>query len=151
MSFNVSKCKSMIISRKKNHGSLFPPLLLNGSVLEVVPTLNTLVFYFPLTCHGPITSKVFVVKHGNFWVCFTDGIIYQYSDSRSLLQLYISLIRPHLDYAAPVWDPHLQKDINSLESVQNVALKMCFKQWDLGHDGLLELFSIYTFHGKLPP
>ncbi len=37
----VSKCKSMIISRKKNHGSLFPPLLLNGSVLEVVPILST--------------------------------------------------------------------------------------------------------------
>ena len=38
MSFNVSKCKTMIISRKKNHGSSFPPLILNGSILDVVPT-----------------------------------------------------------------------------------------------------------------
>ena len=28
-----------------------------------------------------------------------------------MLQLYISLVRPHLDYAAQVWDSHLQKDI----------------------------------------
>ena len=42
MSFNVSKCKSMIISRKKNHGSSFPPLILNGSILDVVPTFKYL-------------------------------------------------------------------------------------------------------------
>ena len=64
---------------------------------------------------------------------------YQYSDSRSLLKLYISLVRPHLDYAAQVWDPHLQKDIKSLESVQKCALKICLDQ---GYDGLLELFSL---------
>ncbi len=69
---------------------------------------------------------------------------YQYSDIRSWLQLYISLVRPHLDYAAPVWDPHLQKDINSLESAQNVALKMCFKQWNIGYDGLLQYFQWKT-------
>ena len=67
---------------------------------------------------------------------------YQYSDSRSLLKLYISLVCPHLDYAAQVWDPHLQKDIKSLESLQKCALKICSKQWDQGYDGLLELFSI---------
>ena len=32
-----------------------------------------------------------------------------------------SLIRPHLEYAVPVWNPHLSKDIDSLESVQRFA------------------------------
>jgi len=31
---------------------------------------------------------------------------------------YISLVRPTLEYAAPVWDPHLAKDINKLENIQ---------------------------------
>ena len=85
------------------------------------PLLYTLVFYFCQTCHGRITSKVFVVRHAKFLAYFTDGTIYQYSDSRSLLQLYISLVCPHLDYAAQVWDPHLQKDIKSLECAKICA------------------------------
>ncbi len=68
--FKVSKCKSMIISRKKNHGSLFPPLLLNGSVLEVVYSLlNTLVFQLVMVRSHPRCCS----KHRKIWVCFTDS------------------------------------------------------------------------------
>ena len=73
---------------------------------------------------------MFVVRHAKFWVYFTVGTIYQYSDSRSLLKLYnlyISLVRPHLDYAAQVWDPHLQKDIKLLECAK-FALKNNYVQ-----------------------
>ena len=35
-----------------------------------------------------------------------------------------SNVRRHLDYAAPVWDPHLQKDIDELER----------KNWLAGYD-----------------
>ena len=37
--------------------------------------------------------------------------------------LYIAYIRPHLEHACQVWDPHLIKDIHALESVQ----KFCFE------------------------
>ena len=49
------------------------------------------------------------------------GLLYrhycQYSSCRSLPQLCLSLVRPYLDYAAQVWDPHphMYRDINSLE------------------------------------
>ena len=36
---------------------------------------------------------------------------------------YCAMIRTQLEYACPVWDPHLQKDINSLESVQRRAAR----------------------------
>jgi len=32
--------------------------------------------------------------------------------------LYISLVRPHLEDAAPAWNPNLIRDIKSLESVE---------------------------------
>ena len=56
---------------------------------------------------------------------------YQYTDSGALLQLYTSLVRPHVEYAAPVWDPHTLHDFQSLESVQKFALRACSKQLDL--------------------
>ena len=42
------------------------------------------------------------------------GQFYQDADTSTLLQLYVSNIRPHLEYACQVWDPYL-KDIEMLE------------------------------------
>ena len=38
--------------------------------------------------------------------------------------LYVSLVRPHLDYASVAWNPHLLKDIRALEAVQQCATRM---------------------------
>ena len=35
--------------------------------------------------------------------------------------MYVSLVRPHLEYAIPVWNPSLQRDIDNLENVQHKA------------------------------
>ena len=42
---------------------------------------------------------------------------YQWSDPEPLIKIYLSVIRPHLEYAAPVWSPDLIKDINKLDHV----------------------------------
>ena len=47
--------------------------------------------------------------------------------------MYKLLGRPHLEYAAPVWNPHLIKNISKLENVQTFALKMCHKNWEAGY------------------
>ena len=54
---------------------------------------------------------------------------YKNCDSTTLLSLYVCLIRPHLEYASQVWNPHLLKDINKIENVQKFALCLCTKQW----------------------
>ena len=70
------------------------------------------------------------------------GLIYRqfyaWSSQLALLQLYTSLVRPCLEYATQVWNPHLNKDIQNLEKVQKFALKVCCKQWDLNYAEALE-------------
>ena len=67
---------------------------------------------------------------------------YQFSNSESLFQMYISLVRPHLEYASQVWNPYKHGEISSLEDVQIFALRMCAKHWDSSYDDLLQLFSL---------
>ena len=61
-----------------------------------------------------------------------------------LRQLYLSLVRPHLEYAAPVWSPYLHKDINIFERTQQFASKMCTKIWDSSYNELLERLHLPT-------
>ena len=64
---------------------------------------------------------------------------YSMSSTPSLLQLYTSLVRPHLEYATQVWDPFLIKgNVLKLESVQKFALKMCCKNWDSSYSENLQ-------------
>ena len=47
----------------------------------------------------------------------------QGAPKRSKSTAYTCLIRPGMEYAAPIWDPYLQKDIASLEKVQRKAAR----------------------------
>ena len=48
----------------------------------------------------------------------------------------------HLEYACLLWDPFLNKSMQSLEAVQRFACKVCLKQWDLDYDSMLQLLNL---------
>ena len=117
-----TKCKYMIVTRK-------PALTVMGNTLDKASSFKYLGVWIPKN----LSRSKHVSK-----ICFKAkkiiGLIYrqyyQHSNTDTLKQLYISSVRPHLEYAAAVWNPHRQKDINKLEKVQTFTLRMCTKKID---------------------
>ena len=100
MTLNSAKCKAMVISRKKNPYS--QPLYLNGVVLDQVESFKYLgvnISHDHLILGLIIILLArFVAKHVKLWVFSTDN--FMVNVTRDLFsRLYISLVRPHLEYA----------------------------------------------------
>ena len=62
---------------------------------------------------------------------------YEFCSTDTLKCLYVAFVRPHLEYAVPVWDPYLIKHSELLEKVQKFALKVCTKSWNSTYSSLL--------------
>ena len=142
LQMNPSKCKYMIISRKhkpiSNEGIL---LRLGGTTLGEVESFKYLgiLLHKHLTWTEHISGICSKVKQ-------ILGLIYRqfYNNSScaTLKRLYLSLVRPHLEYACQLWDPYTQNDINKLESVQKFALKLISHCWDAGYEELTRLLNV---------
>ena len=46
---------------------------------------------------------------------------FTYFDAELVRLLYVSLIRPHLEYAVPVWNPYLRKDIERMCIIEQLG------------------------------
>ena len=135
LSFNPSKCKFMI-SRKKTH-SLDPlQLVLHTSPIKRVNSFK----YLGLTLSSTLSCGVHI-HHICTKAQKMIGLLYRHFylnlDTSSLLQLYLSLVRPLLEYACQVLHPHMIKDDKKLKNVKKLALRLCTKQWNLDIETLL--------------
>ena len=127
----------MIVSRLRGRSVPSCTLNLNGQTLDRVHQYK----YLGVVLTDDLTWSTHISEISNK-ARKIIGLIYRQfysmSSTSSLLQLYSSLVRPHLEYASQVWDPFLIKDIQMLESVQKFALKMCCKSWDSSYDENLQ-------------
>ena len=143
---NPGKCKAMLISRKRKTVQL-PQFLLNGTPIQHVKTFKYLGVL--------LSSDLSWCNHINF-ICSKAkkllGILYrrfyESMNSDNLLNLYSLHVRPHLEYAAPVWDPHLIKDTSQIENVQKFALRMCLRKWDSTYYELLHYSELPTLKNR---
>ena len=116
MLFNLDKCKIMHFGYN-NHNNIF---LLGGHILETADEENNL---------GVMIRKDLKASSQCIKIVKTENQIlgmikrtFTFKTKDNLLQLYKSLVRPHLEYCMQVWNPYLKKDIDLLEE-SSVELK----------------------------
>ena len=147
LTLNATKCRYLLISRKKLHSIPPPPLTLNGSPLTRVTSYrylgvlitSDLLWSDHITTVCNKTRKLIGVLYRSF---------YKHSSASTLLKLYSSFIRPHLEYATAVWDPFLKKDIDLLEDVQKFGLRVCTKTWNGDYEELLVQSNLPTLQAR---
>ena len=141
LSFNAGKCKYMTVSRKQSPLVPSNPLKLFGTPLQKVDCYKYLGLLLTtnLSWSAHITSICSKAKK-------ILGLIYRRfygsADQTTLKQLYLSLVRPHLEYACQIWDPHLVKDQKMLENVEKFGCRLAAHHWDASYQELLELFEL---------
>ena len=69
---------------------------------------------------------------------------FSFLDGETFKNLYTSFVRPHLEYANPVWSPHLRKHIKMLESVQERATKSVDTMKNLDYSERLKKLDLPT-------
>ena len=75
-------------------------------------------------------------------------LISRNTDCFVTLRLYLALVRPHLEYAVQVWNPHLVMDKNRLEKVQKFALRVCAQNYSYTYEELLNCFEVPTLQNR---
>ena len=118
MLFNIDKCKVLHLGYNNCHADYF----MDTVQLQKVSEERDL---------GIIVSDdlkwekqcIAAVKQGNKVL----GMIKRNFVDRSqetIMALYKNLVRPHLEYCSPIWNPYLAKDIKLIEGVQRRATKL---------------------------
>jgi hypothetical protein len=73
---------------------------------------------------------------------------FTYLDEEMFGRLFKALVRPHLEYAAAVWAPHLKKDIRELEDVQRRASKQIPTLKGMDYPGRLKRLKLPTLQHR---
>ena len=141
LTLNGSKCKMMVISRRHQQSLPEQGLFLQNEPLELVEEYRYLGIILNSTLNWSAHIES-ICRKARHIVGMLYRTFYIHANSSSLIQLYLSLVRPHLEYGCAIWDPYTRKDINQFEGVQKFALRVGCKQWSTSYEDLLSLTNI---------
>ena len=142
LGFNEDKCKVLHVGEKKPCYDY----LMKGKKLEVVSEENDLgVIMSNNMSFSKQVAKAAAKANG------TLGMIkraFSYIDKDSLLVLYKSFVRPHLEYCVQAWSPFLVKDKNILQKVQRRATKLVPELQDMSYEDRLSSLGLTTLEDR---
>ena len=126
------------------------PLLLESCFLEQVETFG---YLGAVLSDDPCWSKHVqsicskARRLGGSMAFSTEDSTAMFWVATTLLQLYISLVWPHLNYTSAIWSPYLSKDKIGLVNIQKFACRMSIRLWDSSYQDLLLTFQHLNVEG----
>ena len=105
LQLNPAKCKHIIVSRKHLPTQLSLQLRICGAPIEKVSSFKYLGVWLPENLKWNAHSQQ-IIKKARRQAGEIFRRFYKHSNPQCLKQLYLSFVRPHLEYPAPVWNPH---------------------------------------------
>ena len=73
---------------------------------------------------------------------------FSYFDAEIVKLLYVSLVRPHLEFEVSFWNPCLKRDIEKLEGVQHMTTRLDPKLNKKSYEGRLKTLEITTLEER---
>ena len=121
VTFNPSKNESLLISRKINK-PIHPPLYMQNVQIQEVSTHKHLGLYFSNDCswHQHID---YIKQKAWFRIHIMRKLKFKL-DRKSLETIYLTFIRPLLEYGDVIWDNCTQYEKNELDKIQNEAARI---------------------------
>jgi hypothetical protein len=118
LTFNVSKCKVMHFG----YGNAHCVYVMDARELQSITSEKDLGVLFDdrLTFSGQVSTSVAKANRllGLIKRCF------QHMDMQTLRLLFVSIVRPHLEFANVAWHPMFKRDVVLLEKVQHRATRI---------------------------
>ena len=142
VTFNPNKSVGLLLSRKVSH-PLLPPLFMEKTPINEVEAHKHLGLYFSNNCRWH--------QHINYikdkaWARINIMRRLKYKlDRKSLESIYISFIRPLLEYGDTIWDNCTQYEKYELDKIQNEAARIA-----TGATKLVPLTNLYKEIGWEP-
>ncbi len=119
MPFNINKCHTLQVGTKDKKKYEYE---MGGVKLESVYCVKDLCV--------TITSNLKFSQHCREAACKANRMLgfinrnFSFKNKDIILTMYISLVKPHLEYAVQFWSPHHAKNIAKLEPVQRRGTQM---------------------------
>jgi len=132
MLFNIDKCKVMHLGFNNSHATYF----IDGLQLQTVSEEKDLGVIISDDLKWEKQCSAAVLKANRIL-----GMIKRNFTDRSpdtIMALYKSLVRPHLEYCCQIWNRHFVKDIKLIEGVQRQATKLVHGIGQLHYDDRLK-------------
>ena len=146
MLFNQKKCKSMLVTKsgKQTTNQQFFMQSDSGLPQALKSTLSEkdlgiiLSNNFKFSEQASHTANKASIALGQLKRAFSVWT------PRTFKLLYSTFVRPHLEYIAPAWSPHLTKDISIIEKVPRRSTKLVLSLKKLSYKQILDALQLTT-------
>ena len=138
MEFNLDKCKVMHIGRN----NLQYQYNLNGGWVKSVDEEKDLGVIVSSDLKASKQCMKAKNRANSLLGMINRGVSYKSPEVVS--KLYLSYVRPHLEYCVQFWSPRYEQDINMLEGVQRRATKMIPALKSLSYEDRLKKLNMFS-------